>query len=183
MLKTCFSPLKLAEGGNELRGAVEMATSSTSPAAAFALLDTPRFSPTPASHRDTLDGGRRKVSPTISKKPLCGSTWLGPEVSPLPNDQDPRLTRAVNFEASPWSSPRRTSKLRRGPKVISYRGEGKRGNGIGKEGELELERDMRLQRGRRGDQQRVASIGEAGSTPSGQQAVDIQVKGGTGYRR
>lgn len=69
-------------------------------------------------------------------------------------------------------------KLRRGRKVINGRREVKRGNGMGKEGELELECGMRWKQRRRcgGDQQRVASISETRSTaPSGQQAFGLQV--------
>lgn len=74
-------------------------------------------------------------------------------------------------------------KLRRGRKAIGCRGEGKHGNGTGQAGEMELERGMRWQRGRRGDQQRIASIiDETGDTSSGQQAVAIQVTGGARYQ-
>ena len=183
MLKINFNPFKLAEGAaNELPPAsVQTANSafSTAVASAFATTDTPRYIPSSASQQVPLDCGRRKVSQTIGKKPLCGSTWLGPEVSPLPSDRDPRLTHGgVNFEASPWSGPRRIMKLRRGRKVINGRREVKRGNGMGKEGELELECGMRWKQRRRcgGDQQRVASISETRSTaPSGQQAFGLQV--------
>ena len=74
-------------------------------------------------------------------------------------------------------------KMRRGRKVIGCRGEGKHGNGTGQAGEMELERGMRWQRGRRGDKQRIASIGETADTSSGQQTVAIQVTGGAPYRR
>lgn len=68
------------------------------------------------------NNSRGKIKP-VGREPLRRSTWLGPEVSPLHNNQDAQFTcpyHVLNFEAAAWPGPRRSSRWRGGNKDLNY---------------------------------------------------------------